>query len=119
MINFLRRLTQFVPITYWLPRYQIAWLLPDLIAGVTLAAYAVPVAMAYSSLAGLAPETGLYCYIFSGIAYALFASSRHLSIGPTAAISVMVASVIGTMAAGNLSTYAAIAAMTAGSCGVF
>ena len=119
MINFLRRLTQFVPITYWLPRYQIAWLLPDLIAGVTLAAYAVPVAMAYSSLAGLAPETGLYCYIFSGIAYALFASSRHLSIGPTAAISVMVASVIGTMAAGNLSTYAAIAAMTAGMVGGF
>ena len=119
MINFLRRLIQFVPITYWLPRYQIAWLLPDLIAGVTLAAYAVPVAMAYSSLAGLAPETGLYCYIFSGIAYALFASSRHLSIGPTAAISVMVASVIGTMAAGNLSTYAAIAAMTAGMVGGF
>ncbi|MGB9082135.1 MAG: SulP family inorganic anion transporter [Desulfuromonadaceae bacterium] len=109
-----RWLPQLLPIFYWLPRYQIGWLLPDLIAGVTLAAYAVPVAMAYSTLAGLAPQAGLYCYIFSGIAYALFASSRHLSVGPTAAISVMVASVVGTMAGGDPATYAAIAAMTAG-----
>jgi len=116
---FLRWLAQLIPIIDWLPRYQITWLWPDLIAGVTLAAYAVPVAMAYATLAGLTPQAGLYCYIFGGIAYALFASSRHLSIGPTAAISVMVASVVGTMAGGNLSTYAAIAAMTAGMVGVF
>lgn len=119
MKSFLRRLAQLTPIIDWLPRYQIAWLRPDLIAGVTLAAYAVPVAMAYSTLAGLAPQAGLYCYIFSGVAYAFFASSRHLSIGPTAAISVMVASVGGTMAAGNPSSYAAIAAMTAGIVAVF
>ena len=114
MKNFFQWLSQLIPIIDWLPRYRIAWLWPDLIAGVTVAAYAVPVAMAYATLAGLAPQAGLYCYIFSGIAYALFASSRHLSIGPTAAISVMVASVVGTMAAGNPATYAAIAAMTAG-----
>jgi sulfate permease, SulP family len=119
MKNFLQRLAQLIPIIDWLPSYQISWLLPDLIAGVTLAAYAVPVAMAYASLAGLTPQAGLYCYIYSGIAYALFASSRHLSIGPTAAISVMVASVGGSMAAGNPSSYAAIAAMTAGMVGVF
>lgn len=113
MKNFLRSLTQLIPIIGWLPRYQIAWLFPDLIAGVTLAAYAVPVAMAYATLAGLTPQTGLYCYIFSGVAYALFASSRHLSIGPTAAISVMVASVGGGLAAGDPASYAAIAAMTA------
>jgi high affinity sulfate transporter 1 len=119
MKSSLRWLTQLIPIIDWLPRYQFAWLLSDLIAGVTLAAYAVPVAMAYATLAGLAPQAGLYCYIFSGIAYALFASSRHLSIGPTAAISVMVASVVGSMAAGDPSSYAAIAAMTAGMVGVF
>ena len=87
MKNSLRWLVQLIPIIHWLPRYQAAWLWPDLIAGVTLAAYAVPVAMAYATLAGLAPQAGLYCYIFSGVAYALFASSRHLSVGPTAAIS--------------------------------
>lgn len=114
MSNVLRWLTQLMPIMDWLPRYRTAWLLPDLIAGVTLAAYAIPVAMAYAMLAGLSPQAGLYCYVLSGIAYALFASSRHLSIGPIASISVMVASVVGTMAAGDASTYAAIAAMTAG-----
>jgi high affinity sulfate transporter 1 len=119
MKNSLRRFTQLMPILEWLPRYQFAWLWPDLIAGITLAAYAVPVAMAYAILAGLTPQAGLYCYVFSGIAYALFASSRHLSIGPTASISVMVASVVGTMAAGDLPTYAAIAAMTAGMVGCF
>ncbi len=119
MKNYLRMLTQLIPIIDWLPSYQTAWLWPDLIAGITLAAYAVPVAMAYATLAGLSPQAGLYSYIFSGIAYALFASSRHLSIGPTASISVMVASVIGTMAAGDPATYAAIAAMTAGMVSAF
>jgi high affinity sulfate transporter 1 len=117
MKSLLQRLAQFVPILTWLPRYQIAWLVPDLIAGVTLAAYAVPVSMAYATLAGLAPQAGLYCYIFSGFAYALFASSRHLSIGPIASISVMVATVVGTMASGDPAAYAAIAALTAGMVG--
>ncbi len=119
MKNSIRWITLIMPIFEWLPRYQASWLWQDLVAGVTLAAYAVPVAMAYATLAGLAPEAGLYCYIFSGIAYALFASSRHLSIGPTAAISVMIATVVGGMAAGNPSSYAAIAAMTAGMVSAF
>lgn len=119
MKNVIRWIAAVMPVFEWLPRYQRSWLWQDLIAGITLAAYAVPVAMAYATLAGLAPQAGLYCYIFSGIAYALFASSRHLSIGPTAAISVMIASVVGGMAAGNPSSYVAIAAMTAGMVSLF
>lgn len=103
-----------IPILRWLPRYQAGWLWPDLIAGLTLAAYAIPVAMAYSRLAGLPSQAGLYCYIFCGFIYAFFTSSRHLAIGPTAAISVMVASVVGGMAGGDAAAYAAIAALTAG-----
>lgn len=113
MKNMVSWIIKQIPILEWLPRYRVASLLPDIIAGVTLAAYAVPVAMAYSSLAGLTPQTGIYCYLFGGIAYALFTSSRHLSIGPTAAISVMVAAVGGKMAGGDPTAYAAIAAMTA------
>ena len=119
MTKYLRTIARLIPVINWLPRYRAVWLWPDLIAGITLAAYTVPVAMAYAALAGLPPQTGIYCYIFGGMAYALFASSRHLAIGPTAAISVMAASVIGTMAAGDLSSYAAIAALTAGMVGVF
>jgi high affinity sulfate transporter 1 len=103
-----------LPILAWLPKYQAAWLWSDFIAGLTLSAYAVPVGIAYASLAGLPPQSGIYCFIFGGLTYALFASSRHLSIGPTAAISVMVASVVGTMAGGDASLYAAIAGLTAG-----
>src|SRR2546423_8593388 len=52
-----------VPVVNWLPRYERAWLGSDLVAGVTLAAYAVPVSLAYATLAGLPPEMGLYCYL--------------------------------------------------------
>ena len=114
-----RWLKSLLPILTWLPEYRSPRLLHDLFAGVTLAAYAIPVAMAYSVLAGLPPQVGLYCYIGSGVVYALFASSRHLAIGPTAAISVMVASVVGTMAGGDASLYAAIAAATAGLVALF
>ena len=111
---FSRRLVAVLPVFDWLPNYRAAWLWNDFVAGLTLAAYAVPVGMAYSSLAGLPPQAGLCCFIFGGAVYALFASSRHLSVGPTAAISVMVASVVGTMANGDASLYAAITALTAG-----
>ena len=115
----LQQLAQRIPICNWLSHYRLAWLGPDMVSGVTLAAYAIPVAMAYATLAGLPPQAGLYCYIFSGFAYALFASSRHLSVGPTAAISVMVASVVGSMSAGDPARYAAIAAITAGMVAMF
>ena len=111
--SWFQRLARLLPIAGWLSCYRREWLLHDLVAGLTLAAYAVPVAMAYSSLAGLAPQVGLYCYIFGGIAYALFGTSRHLAVGPTAAISLMVAGVVGTMAQGNPASYAAIASLTA------
>jgi sulfate permease, SulP family len=114
-----RRLRDLFPILAWLPEYRSPRLLHDLFAGVTLAAYAIPVAMAYSVLAGLTPQVGLYCYIGSGVVYALFASSRHLAIGPTAAISVMVASVVGSMAGGDPRLYASIAAATAGLVALF
>lgn len=112
--GFARWLATVMPILEWLPAYKAAWFWSDLIAGITLAAYAVPVAMAYASLAGLPPQSGIYCYIFGGLVYALFASSRHLSIGPTAAISLMVASIVGPIAGGDVSLYAAFASLTAG-----
>jgi MFS superfamily sulfate permease-like transporter len=49
----------FLPIAIWLPRYQPAWLRFDVVAGITLAAYAVPVSLAYAGVAGLPPQTGL------------------------------------------------------------
>jgi len=99
--RFTTRLTSALPIIQWLPGYRSEWLPPDIVAGLTLAAYGIPVAVAYSSLAGLPPQAGLYCYLLGGIAYALFGTSRQLAIGPTSAISILIGSAIGAMAAGD------------------
>ena len=90
-----------LPIITWLPQYQRSWLRSDMVAGLTLAAYAVPVSVAYASLAGLPPQAGLYCYLVGGIAYAVFGTSRQLAIGPTSAISILIGSAVGTLAAGD------------------
>jgi high affinity sulfate transporter 1 len=80
---------------------------------VTLAAYAIPVALAYATLAGLPPQYGIYCYLAGGLAYALFGSSRQLAVGPTSAISMLVGATIAGMADGDPGRWAAIAALTA------
>src|SRR4029078_7635283 len=91
-----------VPIFQWLPRYQRPWLRLDLIAGLTLAAYAIPVSLAYASLAGLPPQMGLYCYLLGGLGYAVFGTSRHLAIGPTSAISLLVGVSLLELSAGDV-----------------
>ncbi len=108
--RFITRLKTALPIIQWLPSYRSEWLRPDIVAGLTLAAYGIPVAVAYSSLAGLPPEAGLYCYLLGGIAYALFGTSRQLAIGPTSAISILIGSAIGGMAAGNVQRQSHLAA---------
>ena len=108
-----RHLRALLPPVDWLGEYQLPWLRSDLVAGVTLAAYAVPVALAYATLAGLPPQVGVYGYILGGLGYALLGSSRHLAIGPTSAISLMVAASVGTMAGGDAARYAEIASLAA------
>ena len=81
--------------------------------GVTLAAYAIPVSLAYAALAGLPPQLGIYGYMLGGIGYALFGSSRQLAIGPTSAISLMIAAAAGTLAAGDAARYPQIAGLSA------
>src|SRR5262249_26518149 len=79
----------------------------------TLAAYAVPVALAYATLAGLAPEVGIYGYMLGGLAYAALGSSRHLAIGPTSAISLLVGASIAPMAMGDPGRLAQVASLVA------
>jgi SulP family sulfate permease len=63
----LTRLTALLPLCQWLPQYRRAWLSADVVAGATLAAYAIPVSLAYAALAGLPPQVGLYCYLVGGL----------------------------------------------------
>ncbi|MBX7208114.1 MAG: SulP family inorganic anion transporter [Verrucomicrobiaceae bacterium] len=106
------RRTAFPP-AQWLPSYQPKWLVKDAVAGVTLAAYGIPVSLAYASLAGLPPQYGIYCYLVGGLFYALFGSSRQLAIGPTSAISMLVGTTVAGMAEGDAARWADIAALTA------
>ncbi len=101
------------PPARWLAEYRAAWLPGDIVAGVTLAAYAIPVSLAYASLAGLPPQVGIYGYLLGGLGYALFGSSRQLAVGPTSAISLMIAATVGAMAEGDALRYAQIASLTA------
>src|SRR4249920_2863661 len=104
---------QYLPPVGWLAEYKAAWLSSDLVAGITLAAYAIPVSLAYAGLAGLAPQVGIYGYLLGGLGYALLGSSRQLAVGPTSAISLMLAGTVGAMAGGDAKHYAEIASLTA------
>ena len=85
----------------------------DLVAALTVAALAVPSAMAYAELAGLSPVSGLYALLLPTVAYALLGSSRRLVVGPEGSISALVgASVLASAAAGSEEA-AEVAAMLA------
>ena len=100
-----------VPASRWLAEYRAAWLPHDLVAGITLAAYAIPVSLAYAGLAGLPLQVGLYGYLLGGLGYALFGSSRQVAIGPTSAISLMIAATVAEMVDGDAQRYAQIASL--------
>jgi high affinity sulfate transporter 1 len=100
------------PPAQWLREYRASWLPSDVVAGITLAAYAIPVALAYAGLAGLPPQVGIYGYLLGGLGYALFGSSRQMAIGPTSAISLMVGGTVAQMAGGDAVLYGRIATLT-------
>ena len=112
-LSFLKRIKSFINILEWLPQYKFSYLGMDLIAGLTLASFVLPQAMAYASLAGVAPEHGIYCVIAGGLLFAFFTSSRQTFIGPTSAISLMVGTTVAVMAEGDMQRWAAIASLTA------
>lgn len=101
------------PAAQWLSGYESGWLKADLVAGLTLAAYAIPVSMAYATLAGLPPHFGIYCYLLGGLTYAAFGTSRQLAIGPTSAIAMLVGSTVAEMADGDATRWAEIASLAA------
>src|SRR6187431_399563 len=105
--------TRIFPPARWLAEYRPSWLSGDIVAGVTLAAYAIPVSLAYAGLAGLPPQVGIYGYMLGGLGYALLGSSRQLAVGPTSAISLMIAGSVGALAGGDAVRFAQIASLSA------
>ena len=92
-------LHRLVPITTWLPGYDYRRLLRfDVIAGVTVWGLLVPEMIAYSGLAGLPPQAGLYTLLATLAAYAVFGTSRHVVVAGTSAAAVLLASTVGDLA---------------------
>ena len=108
-----QRVLGMVPVLRWLPSYDKSWLKFDLIAGLTLAAFAIPDNMAYATLAGLPPEYGLYAGIMAPLAYFIFATSRHASVGPSSSEAIMVATFLAAIVITSPAQYAGLVALTA------
>jgi len=102
-----------IPFFQWISDYSRKTLGFDTISGITLAAYAIPVSLAYATLAGLPPQMGVYGYLLGGFFYALMGSSKQLAIGPTSAISLLIGSTLSTLAQGNVQHWIDLASLTA------
>jgi SulP family sulfate permease len=106
-------ISKFFPPAFWIATYNTKTLKSDLVAGITLAAYGIPVSLAYATLAGLPPQYGIYGYLIGGLFYALLGTSKQLAIGPTSAISLLIGTTIADMAHGDIQRWADIASLTA------
>jgi len=95
-----------IPLGATLKAYNSTLFSQDLLAAVIVTIMLIPQSLAYALLAGLPAEMGLYASIVPLIAYALFGTSRTLSVGPVAVISLMSASAVGSIAASGTADYA-------------
>jgi SulP family sulfate permease len=88
--------TRFVPLFQSIRPYDRSWLSRDVVAGITLAALAIPEVMGYTKIAGTPVITGLYTILLPIVAFGLFASSRHLVVGgDSATAAIMFAGIAG------------------------
>src|SRR4249919_896834 len=89
-----RRLARRVPIVGWSRSYDRTWLRGDLIAGVTVAALIVPKNLGYAGIAGIPLQNGLYAAAAGALLYAVFGTSRQISMGPSSGLAAVAASAV-------------------------
>jgi len=94
-----------LPLLDWGSRYDRATFLRDGVAALIVTLMLIPQSLAYSLLAGLPPEAGLYASVAPLVLYAVFGTSRALAVGPAAVTSLMTAAAIGQHAAAGTPAY--------------
>ena len=102
-----------IPSVKWLSEYSFKLLGNDAVAGLTLAAYAIPVSLAYATLAGLPPQYGVYGYLIGGFFYALLGTGKQLAVGPTSAISMLIGVTIANLSGGDVQRWVDLASLSA------
>ena len=80
------RAARLLPVLDWAPRYQRDWLVPDIVAGVTVSALIVPKNLGYAGIAGVPLQNGLYAAAAGALIYPLFGTSRQISTGPSSSL---------------------------------
>lgn len=106
------------PIFRSLSGYRRAWLRPDLVAGVTLAAVLVPQGIAYAEIAGMPPLTGLYATVLPLVVFAILGDNRHLVLGPDTSTSALVFAILSPLAVAGSAEYVGLATALAVLAGV-
>ena len=87
-------LTRFLPILGWLPRYNRAWFMGDIIAGLSVWALMVPQSLGYADISGVPVQYGLYAAAIALLVFPLFTTSRHVVTGPSSTISAVTGSAV-------------------------
>jgi high affinity sulfate transporter 1 len=102
-----------LPIRSWLPQYRRSWLRPDLLAAAAVWAVLVPEGMAYASLAGMPPATGLFAALAPLLAYAVLGTCRQLTVGPSSAVAAYSGAAVAPLAFGDDARFIALSALLA------
>jgi SulP family sulfate permease len=97
-MNKLERIGSLIPGVLLIARYDFRNLKPDLVAGLVVTLVLIPSAIAYADLAHTPPAAGMYAALAGMIVYALLTSSRHVIVGPDAAIALLVGAAVWPLA---------------------
>ena len=90
-----RYLTYYIPFFQWIPQYKWSYLRGDLVAALTMASFYLPMSLSYASNLGhLPPINGLYSFVFNPLIYAMLGSCPQMVVGPEAAGSLLVGTVV-------------------------
>ncbi|TRX93507.1 hypothetical protein FHL15_005479 [Xylaria flabelliformis] len=88
-------LSYYIPCLIWMRQYSWTWLKGDFTAAITMASMYLPMALSYAeNLAHVAPISGLYAFVFNPLLYALLGSCPQMIVGPEAAGSLLVGSIV-------------------------
>lgn len=104
---------RYLPILQWAPQYGRSQATSDLVAALIVTVMLIPQSLAYALLAGLPAQVGLYASILPLVIYAVFGTSRTLSVGPVAVASLMTAAALAPLAAAGSPEYVAGAVLLA------